>query len=127
MQLFYIYLQVMTIVIMNNHNHNPSLYTLYIYNSPLKFGKHSKLGDIDGKIISPALSLLYHFLLSIPWFPLLLSLCTTKRWNPPYSRAAILKKGFILGDTPTRGITRYHLSYFMQKNVYFLESVVVEK
>ena len=34
-----------------------------------------------------------------------------------YSRAAILKKGFILGDTPT----------FMQKNVYFLESVVVEK
>ena len=37
----------------------------------------------------------------------------------PNSRAAILKKGFILGDTPTGGITRYHLSYFMQKNVYF--------
>ena len=46
---------------------------------------------------------------------------------PTNSRAAILKKGFILGDTPTGGITRYHLSYFMQKNVYFLESVVVEK
>ena len=43
------------------------------------------------------------------------------------SRAAILKKGFVSGDTPTGGITRCHLSYFMQKNVYFLESVVVEK
>ena len=44
-----------------------------------------------------------------------------------YSAAAILKKSLILRDTPTRGITRYHLCNLKQKNVYFLESVVVVK
>ena len=43
------------------------------------------------------------------------------------SAAAILKKSLISGDTPTRGITRYHICNLKQKNVYFLESVVVVK
>ena len=47
--------------------------------------------------------------------------------GPICSAAAILKKSLILGDTPTRGITRYHLCNLKQKNVFFLETVVVVK